>query len=59
MQQIISQEALLTQRYKESGSVLQIERIKLQETLSKITSNGDTQRGNLSSLSSIIILMTH
>jgi hypothetical protein len=57
MQQMISQEAPLTQRYMEVGSVLQTERNELQETLSKVTSNEEAQRGNLSSLSSIIILI--
>jgi hypothetical protein len=57
MQQMISQEAPLTQRYMEVGSVLQTERNELQETLSKVTSNEEAQRGNFSSLSSIIILI--
>jgi hypothetical protein len=46
MQQMISQEAPLTQRYMEVGSVLQTERNELQETLSKVTSNEEAQRGN-------------
>ncbi|KAK2386708.1 hypothetical protein QL285_060568 [Trifolium repens] len=50
LKQMISQEAPLTQRYMEVGSVLQTERNELQETLSKVTSNEEAQRAELNRL---------
>lgn len=45
MQQIICEENSTTQLYKGIGSVLKTERNVLQETLSKVNSNGEVQNG--------------